>query len=163
MNRHRRGRGSGHALEMLQACEIKEPTDFSNIITLLSVEPAIIKDELYLRIQQWVVVVGGDLARAGLLQSLSICNHFSDACSTLRPILVCKLYHHETRQECATCQPYLQCTKCRIEFNIQTRDLGVDDRAIIVTKWVRLGHGLSPTDPHWRPHAFAPVYCDRRS
>jgi hypothetical protein len=37
MDRHRRGRGSGHALEMLslQACEIMEPNDFSNIIALL--------------------------------------------------------------------------------------------------------------------------------
>jgi hypothetical protein len=83
MTRHRRGCGSGHALEMLQACETSEASEFDYITTLLSVEPAIINDELYLRIQQWIVFVSGGLDEIVKLQNLSICNHFNNECCTL--------------------------------------------------------------------------------
>jgi hypothetical protein len=154
MTRHRHGRRSGHALEILQACEMSEPRGLDNPITLLSVEPAIFNDESFLRIQQWVVFVSRQLEKSLDFRSLSVCSHFTNDGDTLRPILECKLRHHEAKQGCATCHPCLRCTRCRIEFTIQTRDLGVDDSAVIITKWARLGHGLSPTDPHWRSHAL---------
>ncbi|KAF1821470.1 uncharacterized protein K489DRAFT_248682 [Dissoconium aciculare CBS 342.82] len=161
MARHRSGCGSGHALEILQACEIADPRGFDDPITLLSVEPAIVNDELNLRIQQWIVFASRHLEKSVELQQLSICNHFNNDDDTLGPILECKIRHRETRQGYATCHPYLRCPRCHIEFNIRTRDLGVDGSAVIITKWVRLGRGLSPTDPHWHLNAWESAFMQR--
>lgn len=158
MARHRSGRGSGHALEILQACEIADPRGSDSPTTLLSVEPAILNDELHLRNQQWTVVIDGQIEMSVALRHLSVCSHFNKSSDTLQPILECKLRHHETSAGCGTCHPYLRCTRCHIEFNIETRDLYVDGCAIIVTKWLRLGLGLSSADPHWRSHAMEAMF-----
>jgi hypothetical protein len=154
MTQNQHACGREHALEMLPVCEILEPRGLDNLIKLLFDEPAIINDELHLRNQQRVLFASGQLEKSFQLRSLSVCSHFTNDGDALRFILECKLRHQGAKQGCATCHPCLRCTRCRIEFNIQTRDLGVNGSAVAVTKWARLGHGLSPTDPHWRSHAL---------
>lgn len=63
MARHRDGPDHGMALDKLPIIEVtrRDYPDRDSVTALLSVEPRIISDELWMRVQQWVVFAPGEI------------------------------------------------------------------------------------------------------
>lgn len=49
-----------------------------------------------------------------------------------------------------TPSPVLICRLCRVHFQVEMCDLGEDGKAVVVTKWLDTGAGLTPDDPNWQ-------------
>lgn len=148
--RHRYGNDYGLPLDALSIVEIQYRHNH-DIMTLLSVEPAIIDENLHLRVQQWVVYPPGEVARIAEYRRLNVCAHI-DACSlTALPNLIrCRLLHTERPlQVCRTCEPLLKCTVCGIEFQMTIEDLAGRGTAVVVSKWLNFGSGKSPKESGW--------------
>jgi hypothetical protein len=41
------------------------------------------------------------------------------------------------------------CTRCNTEYQLELRENG-DEVALVITKWINLGPGISPDDPRWK-------------
>ncbi|CAG8908261.1 unnamed protein product [Penicillium egyptiacum] len=51
------------------------------------------------------------------------------------------------------------CDKCKTDFDLELREDG-DDLALILTRWINLGPGLSPNDPQWKAHSRTLGYME---
>jgi hypothetical protein len=153
MARHRQGPPCGIPLEELAVTEIQTDSDST---VLMSVEPRIISEELYLRIQQWYVVKPGVSLEMNMhfRTEQLVCSHLEMASGDGQRLVDCKLSHHRSAggQQCdPECLPsFLRCTVCDIEFETTRRELSGGQTALCITKWLNLGSGESPQDPKWR-------------
>ena len=53
-----------------------------------------------------------------------------------------------------------RCRRCNFVFQLEVLDTGSDGLAIVITKWLDLGSGLTPMDPKWRVLTAAVVDGD---
>ncbi len=151
MLRHRHGSKYGIALSRLSTKEVQaKPT--RQAATLLSIEASVIMDTLYLRVQQWIVFNDRSLLDMESVGQLSVCSH-SNHILPSASLLECKLRHHHPEPGCPMCHSLLLCTACLVEFQIELFPFG-SGMAFVLTKWLNLGHGESPTDSAWRRHLY---------
>ena len=124
---------------------------------VLQVEPRIIDDELFLRVQHWIAFDRHQPPTFKWLHGPSICPHiniYRTRCEefTISKLLRCQIQHVGTQGTCPTCSVPYRCNDCDAEFKTNTRRL--DDRkvAVVVTKWLDMGSGYSQANPKWRRH-----------
>ena len=164
MARHRNGPKYGISMSSLSFTEIKWRKMYK-VWTLLSVEPRIIDNELFLRVQHWIAFDQDDQPTFERTRGPSICSHINkyagkyegkDTGYTTIDLLQCQIQHVGGRASCPTCSALYRCIDCAVEF--ESDAIHLEDRkvAVIITKWLNLGNGDSPTNPNWRRHLYPP-------
>lgn len=153
MLHHRNGAGPGTPLDTLWFREVLHRSD-NNTTSLLTVEPAIMQDQLHLRIQQWLLVPRAAAAvKRRPNHDLDICRHISGVLLFNHPRLINKRFSKGKKSLPADGERRerrFQCNICNVEFHAFTKDLGEHGKATVVTKWVNLGSGHTPEDDLWR-------------
>ena len=118
---------------------------------LLSVEARVCSRPigLYLRVQHWILVNTAShdeiLAQT---DGMWLCHHIPDFSLSFRQLI---------RHNLATSsREVLKCTLCNMDYQIELRDFPGEGSALVITKWLDLGAGLTPYDPKWRAHISYP-------
>ena len=156
MERHRNGPDHGISMSALSITEIRN-IKRHKVWVLLNAEPRIIDNELFLRVQQWIIFDQDDKPTFAKLCSPSICSHINKyAGTTTLDLLQCQTQHVGGRASCMTCSALYRCIDCALEF--ESDAIYLEDRrlAVIITKWLNVGNGDSPTNPSWRRHLYPP-------
>ncbi|KKA23813.1 F-box domain-containing protein [Rasamsonia emersonii CBS 393.64] len=140
MKRHYYGPGHGPSTESLSFTEVQASDEAT---TLLSVEARICPApaSLCLRIQQWVVMssVKADTILSKTPSTL-ICGHIGSGHTVVSRIV-------ESRSP-----EIFKCRYCNIDYQLEIKEYPDDRSALVITKWLDLGSGLTPNDPRWRVH-----------
>jgi hypothetical protein len=160
MARHRNGPNRGISMSSLSITEIQRRRRYK-LWTLLSVEPRIIDNELFLRVQQWIIFDQDDQPTFERLCGPSICSHINKyagkyAGSTTFDLIQCQIQHIGGRASCPTCSVLYRCIDCAVEFESDAIHLEDQKLAVIITKWLNVGNGDAPTNPNWRRHLYPP-------
>lgn len=87
----------------------------------------------------------------GSSQIFYVCGHISH--STL---LTSMVKSYIAGKEPTDCHIAATCKNCNTDYELQLVGCGQDDLAIVITRWINLGPGLSPDDPQWKVHVFRP-------
>lgn len=151
MRRFRYGPTSGISTDSLSYTQVRQYPPQSvhpDTISLFSTEAQIYPEPLgfYVRMQDIVLVRKRDelldFPKIWMSKSFKICVH----CCLLEIItpLVESLHHGESSFANT-------CHKCNLSVQIEIVDFG-SKTALIMTRWVNLGSGLTPNDPMWRNH-----------
>ena len=157
MKRRHYGLDHGISLDSLSHTEVEE-RNFKEYCstTLLSVDARIASEELLMRSQQCIILPTDkrDKFLSPILPVQTLCRHIWDGQEDdrLRELIKCSLDHLGDKRTCSTCMGTLQCQYCYMDFEIDIRDLGMRGTALVVTRWINLGAGLTPHDKKWRSH-----------
>ena len=154
MKRHRHGSEHGISTDLLSYVEVHiagKKKDPKRMTTLVSVEARIsVKTtSLCLRIQQWVFLRTDDPAE------LFTWNNFLGICEHLHtPAAISQLARSELGARCTNAQIPIstsvkKCRHCNTDFQIEIRRLIGEGLALVITKWLDLGSGLTPMDIKW--------------
>lgn len=160
MKRHYQGPPHGLPVDILSFTEAHVPDryDFHKrepATTFMSVEARICSKptSLCLHIQHWIVanrVWLGDLLAYSYF--VRICDHMalgaSDVISWIQPML-----EAGTENSSPGTAPDIHiCLRCKTHYQIEVCAIGDEDRAVVVTKWLDVGAGLTPKDVKWQVH-----------
>lgn len=135
------------------------------VTTLLSVEARICPDtpSLYMRIQHLVSVTRTNAAELLLgTTDILVCNHIiRDSSEGYGPGVAESVSHClESYRFGATTTPELRrCRYCDTDFKFDIKEHGDDGLALVITKWVDLGSGITPDDTRWKCHM--PICYDK--
>lgn len=158
MRRHYYGPGHGIPTESLSFTEVQVHIDEDKpeqVTTLLSVEARICLEptSLSLRIQQWALI---DSAKRDLMllktKFVMVCDHVTTRSAEISRLIESKLKRHHTESVCRLDSEVLKCRYCNIDFQVQIKEVGNEGTALVITKWLDLGPGLTPMDTTWRVH-----------
>jgi hypothetical protein len=86
------------------------------------------------------------------LFAFRICPHLSNlrAERLIKPLV--DLYYLDQQPA-----PYFKgCSSCKTDYEVELCEFGANDLALVNTRWVNLGPGISPTDRRWNFHAYDP-------
>ena len=157
MKRHFHGPKHGISTESLSFTEVQVflKDEIERVVTLLSVETRICSKptSLCLRIQHWALV--SSTRRDMLLcktKFVQICHHLSTHSSEISRLVQSKLEPRRTEVEDPTQTQLFRCRCCNTNFQLEIKDLGDEGLALVITKWLDLGSGKTPTDSRWSGH-----------
>ncbi|KAI9874312.1 MAG: hypothetical protein M1830_009893 [Pleopsidium flavum] len=158
MKRHHHGPGHGISTKSLSFTEVQvsgDEDEAERVTTLLSVEARICPEpiSLCLRIQHWALI--SSTKRDMLLSKtkfVRICDHMTPRSSEISRLIESKLEPPRTEFECRVRPDVLKCRFCNTDFQVEIKDCGDEGLALVVTKWLDLGSGLTPMDTRWRVH-----------
>lgn len=126
-------------------------------------EPRIIDDELLLRVQQWIMFDQDDRPAFERLCCPSICSHitkyfskYAGSATFVLDLLHCQIQNVGGRERCPPCSILYRCADCAIEFESDAVHLKDGNVVVVITKWLDVGNGNSPSDPNWRRHLYPP-------
>ena len=169
MLRHYLGPGYGistNELSFIQVSESGESELRGQITTLFSVEARVCREpaRLCLRIQNWVVlhtrILDLALERS---KCVWVCLHLRAEKGEMFQLIESSLDENSTRLERLRAPKRHRCRRCNFVFQLEVSDTVCDSLAIVITKWLDLGSGLTPMDPKWRILASAFQDGDNRS
>lgn len=159
MKRYYHGPEHGVSTDSLQFTEVRTAPG-SSLTTLLSVEVRICNGpNLCLRIQNWAVLDTNSIDRFLLnTKFLSICcdigmNSGDQYLPSLVRSAFKKLTNTHTQSEDTGDPDILTCPVCETDYQLEMRRLNGNKLALVITKWLDIGAGLSPEDPKWRRHS----------
>lgn len=158
MQRHHHGPGHGISTESLSFTEAqvsRDEDEAERVTTLLSVEARICPEpiSLCLRIQHWALISSTkrDMIRSKT-EFVMICDHITARSSESSQLIESKLKPRRTEYEYQAGPDVSKCRFCNTDFQIEIKDFGDEGLALVVTKWLDLGSGLTPMDTRWRVH-----------
>jgi hypothetical protein len=79
------------------------------------------------------------------MRNWRLCRH--QFFGTLQERLAFAIYAPGFRRDPYRAAWVLECPRCGVEFQLDLRDCGGEGRAVVVTKWLDLGSGLTHDDP----------------
>ena len=159
MRRHYLGPGYGistNDLSFVQVNELGESELKGRRTTLFSVEARVCTGpaRLCLRIQEWAVLHTNVLELAvKRAKCVGVCDHHNGEESEMFQLIVSSLDEYLTRSEGPREPKRRICRQCKFVYQLEVLDTGSDGLAIVITKWLDLGSGLTPLDQRWRFHA----------
>lgn len=140
-------------LSFVQVNELGESELKGRRTTLFSVEARVCADpaRLCLRIQRWAVLHTNVLELAvERAKCIGVCIHHNADESEMFQLIVSNLDEYLTRSE-EPREPKRQvCRRRKFVYQLEVLDTGSDGLAIVITKWLDLGSGLTPADQRWR-------------
>ena len=148
MQRHHLGPEYGIPLESFTYSEVYHVPIGTASKNLFSIQARICPQSLglYLRIQVWI-----------LLRTIQW-NAFLRICDHIRLISYEQIFQtglilkdNNVQRQTKT----FTCRKCNMDYQIETMEVTDESIAIVVTKWIDLGAGLTPMDPKWRVHCIS--------
>lgn len=144
---------SANQLSYMQVSGFNEREPGVRMTTLTSVEARVCPRpaRLCLRIQTWAVmhtkVLDSALERS---QCLCVCDHLVAEKGELFRLIESSLGEYSRRSKKLREAGQHMCHHCNFDFQLQVLDTVSDGLAIVITKWLDLGLGLTPMDPKWR-------------
>lgn len=158
MKRFHHGPGHGVSTESLLFTEVQVSDDDDEeekMTTMLSVEARICPKpaSLCLRIQHWALI--NSTKRHMILSKtnfVKICDHISIESSEISQLIESQLQPPRTVSESQGHPDVLKCRHCNTDFEVAIKELGEQGLALVITKWLDLGSGLTPEDTRWRFH-----------
>lgn len=156
--RHYHGPAHGISTESLSFIEVQVSTDEDEaepVTTLLSVEARVCPkpESLFLRIQQWALI---SFTKRDMIHSktefVTICDHITSRSSEVSRLMEFQLEAPRTGSECREWPDVLKRRYRNTDFQVETKELGDQGLALVITKWLDLGPGLTPKDTRWRVH-----------
>lgn len=144
---------STNELSFLQVDEFGGSERGGEITTLLPVDARVCARpaRLCLRLQTWVVLHTRDQDLAlEKSKCLWVCRHLVADKDELLQLIGSSLDEYSTRAEEPQRPNSLECRSCKFVFQLEVLDTISDGLAIVITKWLDLGSGLTPMDPKWR-------------
>ena len=155
MLRHYLGAGYGISTDELSFVQVNEFGDGDprgRVTTLLSVEARVCAEpaRLCLRLQNWAILQTRvpELALERT-KCVWVCDHFLAEEGEMFQLIESSLDEYCTRSERPQEPKRHRCRRCNFVFQLEVLDTGSDGLAIVITKWLDLGSGLTPTDPKW--------------
>ena len=161
MLRHHLGPGYGistNELSFMQIDEFGGSKRGGRITALLSVDARVCAQpaRLCLRLQTWAVLHTRDLDLAlEKSKCVWVCRHLMATNGEMFQLVGSSLNKYSTRAEKPQRPKFLRCHYCKIVFQLEVLDTVSDGLAVVITKWLDLGSGLTPMDPKWRVFAAA--------
>ena len=159
MLRHYRGPGYGistNELSFLQVDESGENLPKGRLTTLLSVDARVCAQpaRLCLRLQTWAVLHTRDQDLAyEKSKGVSVCRHLVANYGEIAQLIESSLDEYSKRAQKPQGPNLRRCRCCKFSYQLQVLDTVSDGLAIVITKWLDLGSGLTPMDPKWRGFA----------
>ena len=154
MRRHYLGPGYGIStddLSFVQVDVIGESELRGRRTTLFSVEARVCTEpaRLCLHIQRWTVLHTNALELAvERAKCVGVCIHHSAEESETFQLIMSSLDEYLTE---GPREPKRRiCRQCKFIYQLEVLDTGSDGLAIVITKWLDLGSGLTPLDQRWR-------------
>lgn len=129
----------------------------------------IVSDEVITRTQHWLLWPAGQVIELSqeTYPCPQVCAHlesnpYYNNDNRLTALLQCKIDHiNKNQTPCPQCTGLKQCWYCPTEMQIDVKVFEGQGTALVVTKWLAVGAGISPLDPKWRSHLrdedFQPV------
>ena len=154
MKRHRHGPKHGVSTDSLTFVSVHILDNDPNgkrMTTLLSVEARIIShpESFGLRIQTWALLKSTKIDELlSASRFVMICDHILG--SDISRLIEAEIGPYKTKIETSVTIDLLRCRQCGTEYQIQLRMLGEEGLALVITKWLDLGLGLTPNDIKWR-------------
>jgi hypothetical protein len=158
MKRHYHGPGHGISTESLSFTEVQVSSDedkVERVTTLLSVEARICPEpvSLCLRIQHWAMVSSTKSDKIlSKTNFVTICDHLTAYSSTISRLIQSRLDARHTELNPRVRQDIRRCRYCYTDFQLEIEEVGDEALALVITKWLDLGSGLTPVDTKWRSH-----------
>ncbi|KAI9737218.1 MAG: hypothetical protein M1818_005750 [Claussenomyces sp. TS43310] len=152
MERYRRGLDVRKQLLYFYEESYKHGTEYA---VRYAVKEARIRGGNFLvRAQDWLLIKETDEPEAEMLAALRLmlCYHYyvwERPGGKFERLVRCRVAHRNESIDCKTCGGLRRCAHCHTEFQLDTVVLGRAARAIVVTRWLDLGEGLSDSDPKW--------------
>jgi hypothetical protein len=149
MKRHYHGCQHGISTESLAFSEVRSSCDGDELTTLLSVDARVCPQDrqasLCLRVQHWAMLDDSMDQKLLLskMQFMLICDHLEVDDPKIIQII------NESRPSQLE---LFTCRSCNVDFQLEIRECGDRALALVITKWLDLGSGLTPKDPRWRAH-----------
>ena len=143
---------STNQLSFMQVSEFDESEPGVQMTTLTSVEARVCPQpaRLCLRIQTSAVMHTKVLELAlERSKCLCVCRHLVAKKGELSRLIESSLDEYSTRSEKPREAGQHMCHYCNVVFQLQVLDTVSDGLAIVITKWLDLGPGLTPMDPKW--------------
>ena len=167
MRRHHLGPGYGIStddLSFVQVNELGESEVKGRRTTLFSVEARICTEpaRFCLRIQRWAVLHTNILELAvERAKYVRLCIHHDMEEDEFSQLVTSSLEEYLTRSEGAREPEGRICRQCKFDYQLQVLDIGSDGLAIVITRWLDLGSGLTPLDQKWKLHTNLWLASDR--
>ena len=156
MRRHHLGPSYGISTDELAFVQVNE-LDESGLrgqeMALLSVEARVCTEpaRLCLRVQRWAVLHTHVLELAvERAKRVGMCVHHNAEEGEMCQLVISSLDEYLTRSEGLREPKRRICRRCNFEYQLEVLDTGSDGLAIVITKWLDLGSGLTPLDRKWR-------------
>ena len=157
MKRYRHGPLHGISTNSLAYVEVHvsdKELGVEQMTTLLSVEVRILSEpaSFHLRVQQWATIKSRDPARLlSAIKFVTICDHLINLNGDITRLIENFLASHGTKvtYDHPATSEILQCRECMIDYRLQVTMLSNQGLALVVTKWLDLGAGLTPADIKW--------------
>jgi hypothetical protein len=143
MKRHRNGGNYGIPVKNLAVTEVQTYSGNEierKMVTLFSVEPSIITDEMYIRVQHWALFPLFNPLRREKLTFTHLCHHDWRNHSLLFSIIKAYEVAHYKSSIPPGCR-ILCCATCSAEFEVEVRYFENGRAALVITKWLNLGSG----------------------
>ena len=160
MRRHYLGPGYGISTDDLSFVQVNEfgKSDPRERRTLLfSMEARICTEpaRLCLRVQKWTVLHTNVLELAvERAKGVGVCFHHNAEEGEFSQLIISSLNEHLTRSEGARDIMRRTCPRCKLDYQLEILDTDNDNLAIVITRWLDLGSGLTPLDQNWRFHTL---------
>ena len=113
------------------------------------------RDELFMRIQQWTVFHPNrpPVPHSQYGGTPRICEHiYEHSSTTVLDVLQPAIQHGGDGTRYTTCNALRRCTECATAFEIGDMRLDDGNQAVVITKWVNFGGGRHVSDPKWQRH-----------
>jgi hypothetical protein len=120
-----------------------------------AVDPQIVGDELYLRIQRWALKPSGYAPQHRGLSSPQM--RFSCYCYALDKFVLAEIDHLHAQQESL----YVTCAHCGEVCHVMFQRWVHGSCATVTTRWLSLGRGLDPNDKPWNRNTSPEPGCYR--
>ena len=159
MKRHRHGPEHGISTDSLSYVEVHvlgKKKDPRRMTTLMSVEALVSlkTTSLCLRVQQWVFLRTNDREKlVAPMRSVAICDHLQSSMA-ISELGICELGSRYTSIKSPISTSIKKCRRCNTDFQIEIRALGDEGLALVTSKWLDLGSGLTPTDIKWNYYRY---------
>ncbi len=119
-------------------------------------EPRFVNDNIVVRAQCWIWHDDQGV-RMPLQYDARVCAHLNEDTRDQNPystVYRCKLKHLAAKQDsCKKCSNLIRCHYCPTEVHVGAQRFGGSKgSALITTKWLLLGNGLSPSEALWESH-----------
>ncbi|KAJ5463913.1 F-box domain-containing protein [Penicillium sp. IBT 31633x] len=116
---------------------------------------------LCLRIQDIMLIIGNAIDLLPPPEKVfMICDHISQ--TPLSHIIFSHILSSTAREREVPYFPsyFNTCSSCNTDYQVELHRLGQNGLALVITRWLNLGAGLTPEDPQWRVHTHSwPPKC----
>jgi hypothetical protein len=156
MKRHHHGPGHGISTESLSftVVQVSRDEDEAERLTKLSSVEARICPEpvsLCLRIQQWALI--SSTKRDMMLSKakfVMISDHITAHTSKISRLIESQVDGRCTELDYRVDPDVRKCRYCNTDFQVEIKEIGHKDLALVITKWIDLGSGSTPMGTRWR-------------